>query len=126
MVLPCGAGAQQPGKVWRIGQVFNFTAERGERVTQELEQRLADLGYVQGWNIVLMHRFPGPLPDRIAEAIISLLPQIDLLVAWGSAGIEAKKLAGAVPTVFISVGLYRSVSRWRMGLSKASRTPAET
>ena len=32
------------------------------------------------------------------------MPQIDLLVVWGNAAITAKKLAGDVPTVFISIG----------------------
>jgi putative tryptophan/tyrosine transport system substrate-binding protein len=63
------------------------------------------LGYVQGRKIVLLHRFPGPWPDKIEDAIASLLPQIDLLVVWGSiAGMAAKRLAGAVPVVFVSVG----------------------
>ncbi|MBV9815542.1 MAG: hypothetical protein JO229_07305, partial [Alphaproteobacteria bacterium] len=34
-----------------------------------------------------------------------LLPEIDLLVAWGTiGGVAAKELAGGVPTVFVSVG----------------------
>jgi len=53
---------------------------------------------------VLLHRFAGPQLDKIEEAITSLLPQIDLLVVWGEGAIAAKKLAGGVPTVFISIG----------------------
>ena len=104
LTLPFGAGAQQPGKVWRIGDVTVSGSERGRISAQALEQRLADLGYVQGRNIVLLHRLSDPQPDKIAEAIISLVPQIDLLVVWGTAAIAAKKLAGGVPTVFITVG----------------------
>jgi hypothetical protein len=51
-----------------------------------------------------LHRFAGAEVDKLEEAIISLLPQIDLLVVWGNAGMPAKKLAGSVPTVFISIG----------------------
>jgi putative ABC transport system substrate-binding protein len=96
--------AQQPGKVWRIGHVTVAFPDQGEPFAQALEQRLADLGYVQGRNIVLLHRFPGAQIDKIEEAIISLVPQIDLLVVWGNAAFAAKKLAGGVPTVFISIG----------------------
>lgn len=72
---------------------------------QELEKGLADLGDVQGRNIEPLHRFAGPQPDKVQEAIISLLPQIDLLVAWGTiGGVAAKKVASGVPTVFVSVG----------------------
>ena len=53
----------------------------------------------------MLNRFPGSQPEKIEEAIISLLPQIDLLVVWGSiAGMAAKRLAGAVPVVFVSIG----------------------
>ena len=52
LALPCRAAAQQPGKVWRIGDVLTFPPEEGERFAQALEQSLAELGYVQGRNIV--------------------------------------------------------------------------
>ena len=104
LALPCSAAAQQPGKVWQIGNVGTSTPEQGEPFAQALEQSLADLGYVQGRNIALLHRFPGAQVDKIEEAIISLVPQVDLLVVWGNAGVPAKKLAGGVPTVFISIG----------------------
>jgi putative ABC transport system substrate-binding protein len=84
--------------------VLTVSPEQGAPYAQALEQSLADLGYVQGRNIVLLHRFAGAQVDQIEEAIISLLPQIDLLVVWGNAGMPAKKLAGGVPTVFISIG----------------------
>ena len=105
LALPCSAAAQQPGKVWRIGDVTVVGPERGRISAQALERCLADLGYVRGRNIVLLHRLSDPQPDKIEEAIISLVPQIDLLVVWGTAAIAAKKLAGGVPTVFITVGV---------------------
>ena len=101
---PCAAAAQQAGKVWRIGDVLVVPPDQGEPFARTLEQSLADLGYVQGRNIVLLHRFAGAQPDRIEEAITALVPQVDLLVVWGNAAIPAKKLAGGVPTVFISIG----------------------
>jgi putative ABC transport system substrate-binding protein len=104
LVLPCGAAAQQPGKVWRIGHVLVVPPEQGEPFARALEQSLADLGYVQGRNIILLHRFAGAQVDKIEEAIISLVPQVDLLVVWGNAAIAAKKLAVGVPVVFISIG----------------------
>ena len=69
-----------------------------------LQQRLADLGDIDGRNVVLLTRFAGPQPDRIQEAVISLASQADLLVVWGPiAALAAKNLPGNVPTVFISV-----------------------
>ena len=102
---PCAADVQQLGKVWRIGDVLPTTPERGAYLTQGLEQSLADLGYVQGRNILLSHQFAGPQPDKLRKVIASLLPQIDLLVAWGTVGgAAAKQVADGVPTVFVSVG----------------------
>jgi putative ABC transport system substrate-binding protein len=105
VALPFAASAEQPGKVWRIGHVLTGSpSETGGVFAQALEQRLADLGYVRGRNIMLLHRFAGPQPDKNREVITSLLPQVDLLVVWGEAAIAAKKWAGGVPTVFISIG----------------------
>jgi putative tryptophan/tyrosine transport system substrate-binding protein len=104
LAVQCSAAAQQPGKVWRIGQVLATPPEVGEPYAQALEQRLADLGYVQGRNVVLLDRFTGAQTAKIEEAIVALVPQVDLLVLWGNAATVAKKLAEGAPTVFISVG----------------------
>jgi putative tryptophan/tyrosine transport system substrate-binding protein len=89
-----------------IGIIFGAALpERGAYLAQALEQGLTDLGYVLGRDIVLSHRFVGPQPGQVQDVIMSLLPQIDLLVVRGTVGgVAAKKVAGAVPTVFISVG----------------------
>jgi putative ABC transport system substrate-binding protein len=104
LALPSEAAAEQPGKVWRIAYVSAVTPEQGEPYARALEQHLAELGYVEGRNITLFKRFAGPQMNKIEEAVISLLPQIDLLVVPGNESIAAKKLAGGVPTVFISIG----------------------
>jgi putative ABC transport system substrate-binding protein len=104
LASPCSVNAQQPSKVWRIGYVTATTPDVGGIYAQALEKHLADLGYVQGRNIVLLRRFAGPQVDKIEEAITSLVPQIDLLVVTGNAVTAAKKFAGGVPTVFISIG----------------------
>jgi putative tryptophan/tyrosine transport system substrate-binding protein len=105
LARPCAADAQEPGKLWRIGLVVPTTPEPGAYLAQAVEQGLADLGYVQGRNIVVSNRFAGPQPDKLQEIILSLLPRIDLLAAWGTVGgVAAKKVAGEVPTVFVGVG----------------------
>ena len=89
---------------------------------QALEEGLADLGDVQGRNIELLHRFAGPQPEKLQNVISSLLPQIDLLVVWGTiGGVAAKRVASGVPTVLVSLG-----ARSKSGSSKVSRIPAET
>jgi hypothetical protein len=39
LALPFGADAQQPGKVWRIGNVDPITPEQGQPHARALEQR---------------------------------------------------------------------------------------
>jgi hypothetical protein len=89
LALPGSAAAQQPGKIWRIGHMLTVPPEQSEPFARALDQSLADLGYVQGRNIVLLHRFAGAQVDKIEDAIISLVPEVDLLVAWGNARIPA-------------------------------------
>jgi putative ABC transport system substrate-binding protein len=102
--LPFGAAAQQPGKLWRIGDLHPGPPTVMRIYAQALERGLADLGYIQGRNIVLLVAYTGWQREEMQEAITSLLPQLDLLVVWGNAAIEARKLTSAVPTVFISIG----------------------
>lgn len=46
-----------------------------------------------------------PNPEAIKDAIASLLPEIDLLVVWGTIGAAAaKSMASNLPVVFVSVG----------------------
>ena len=105
LASPVAAAAQQGGKIWRIGHVTVATPEISEIFEQTLEQRLADLGYMPGRNVVLLHRNTVPQPDKIAEGVVSLVPQVDLLVVWGSiAGMAAMKSAGGVPVVFLTIG----------------------
>jgi hypothetical protein len=80
VALPLGAAAQQAGKVWRIGDLYLGPPGAGNIYAQALERSLADLGYVQGRNIELLIRYAGSQREEMQEAIISLLPQIDLLV----------------------------------------------
>jgi hypothetical protein len=101
--LPSSAAAQQPGKVWRTGHMLTAPAERGLPFAQALERSLADLGYVQGRNIVLLHRFEGAdgQDRRGGHLLIAANRSLGRL---GKAGFAAEKLAGGVPTVFISIG----------------------
>jgi putative tryptophan/tyrosine transport system substrate-binding protein len=88
-----------------VGDVFPTTPALGASNAQHFEQSLADLGYVQGRNILLSQHFAGPQPEKLREVIVSLLPQIDLLVVWGTvAGVMAQKFNERVPTIFVSVG----------------------
>ena len=115
---PLVAKAQPTGKSWRIGQVIGGSAETNGHFARALEQRLGELGYRLGGNLVLVTRYASPQLTGMEDAIRSLIAEIDLLVAWGTIGaVAAKNVAGSLPVVFLTVGapvevgLVQSLSR---------------
>jgi putative ABC transport system substrate-binding protein len=98
------ARAEPATKIWRIGQVTLGT-DPAAPIATALEQQLAELGYEQGKNITLTSRLVVPTPQAVEDAVRSLVPNVDLLVVWSTIGaVAAKKLAFAIPVVFLSVG----------------------
>ena len=57
------AQAQQSGKVWRIG----FIAHRHERFYEPLFERLRELGYEEGRNLIVERRYAQGHADRFQE-----------------------------------------------------------
>ena len=102
---PVRAASQQGGKIWRIGHVTGSRSPSAERRVQALERHLAALGYVEGKNIALLHRFVASQREAREQAIAALTSEIDLLVVWSSlSAVAAKKVAPSVPIVFLAVG----------------------
>ena len=98
------ARAESTAKIWRIGQVTLGTDPTAPIATA-LERHLAQLGYEQGKTITLTSRLVVPTPQAAEDAVRSLVPKVDLLVVWSTIGaVAAKKLASAIPVVFLSVG----------------------
>lgn len=103
ILLPVAALAQAAGKVWRIGSVSSSAV--ADQLLHALTQRLAALGYVQGRNIFVSSLTVPPQPKAIEGAITRLIPDIDILVVWGTiGGAAAKRMTSTLPTVFLSVG----------------------
>jgi putative tryptophan/tyrosine transport system substrate-binding protein len=94
--------ADGSGRVWRVGIVGRGPGDESER---ELVRRLGDLGYAQDKNIVFVHQFAEASPQGFENAILSIIPNIDLLIVSGTlGGVAAKKLMVTKPVVFVSVG----------------------
>ena len=92
---PIVAQAQERGlKRWRIACVLPGSPETAKPLAAALEQRLAELGYQNGRNIDLVIRIVSPQPDIVEKAITALLPDIDILMVFGTiGGVAAKKVA---------------------------------
>ena len=102
---PFGARAQQPtrkipvvGVLWHAGN-----AEEEDVYLSVLRKAFNDLGYVEGKNIVLEHRFPGEQPERFKALARELVDaHVDAVVAVTALGaVELKKITGSIPIVFV-------------------------
>jgi putative tryptophan/tyrosine transport system substrate-binding protein len=120
-IVPRASGAQQTGKIWRIGylSLVSGELEQYKPWVAAFRDGLRKLGYVEGENVIIEQRYAagqvGRLPALAAE-LVRL--KVDILVAApaGSA-FAAKKVTTTVPIVFmgepdpVGTGLVASLAR---------------
>jgi putative tryptophan/tyrosine transport system substrate-binding protein len=104
---PIAARAQQSsnkipvvGVLWHAG-----SAEQEEVYLIVLVKAFNELGYVEGQNIHLDHRFPAENPERfrvLARELVDSKPDVIIAVTWLGAS-ELKKATDTIPTVFLLV-----------------------
>ena len=86
------------GVLWHAGN-----AEEEEVYLSVVRKAFSDLGYIEGKNIVLEHRFPAENPDRfrsLARELVDAKP--DAIIAVTVLGaVELKKLTDTIPIVFV-------------------------
>lgn len=104
---PLTARAQQSlKKVPVVGVLWHAGSAEEEGVYPNVVLKaFSDLGYVEGQNIKLEHRFPAEQPDRfrtLARELVDIKP--DAIVAVTVLGtVELKKLTSTIPIVFVLV-----------------------
>jgi len=106
-VWPLPAHSQQSsGKMPVIGVLWHAgSAEEEDVYLSVLVKAFNDLGYVEGKNIHLEHRFPAENPDRfqtMARELVDLKPNAIIAVTTLGA-IDVKKLTNTIPIVFVVV-----------------------
>jgi putative tryptophan/tyrosine transport system substrate-binding protein len=117
---PLAASAQQsPHKIPVVGVLWHAgSAEEEDVYLSVLVKAFNDLGYVEGKNIHLDHRFPAENPDRFrifAQELIDAKP--DAIIAVTALGAVAlKKLTSTIPIVIVladplASGLVESLAR---------------
>ena len=117
---PIAARAQQSKDISTVGVLWHAgSAEEEDVYLSVLVKAFNDLGYVEGKNIHLEHRFPAENPDRyrtLGQELIDAKP--DAIVAVTVAGAVAlKQLTSTIPIVFVLVpdpiasGLVESLAR---------------
>ena len=101
------ARAQAPGRVYRVGYL-GFTATNtpeGERIWSAFVQRLRELGFVQGRNLIIEERYAEGHNERYAGFAAELIAlHTDIVVASnGSAARAVMTLSKTLPIVTTAV-----------------------
>jgi putative ABC transport system substrate-binding protein len=104
--LPNRGTAQQSKNTPKVGVLRHARSVEEEDVyLSVLVKALNDLGYVEGKNIHLDHRFPAENPDRfrtLAQELIDAKPGAIIAVTVAGA-VALKKLTSTIPIVFVLV-----------------------
>jgi putative tryptophan/tyrosine transport system substrate-binding protein len=102
---PRAARAEGPSRIPKIGVLWHAAnIEEETPYYQSLIEGFRNLGYVEGRNIALEHRFPNEVPevfDRMAAELVSL--KCDVLVGAGAAGRHLKTATKTIPIVFMFI-----------------------
>ena len=99
------AEAQQPAKMPRIGLIYSSgTAQNPSPLFDAFRQGLQDLGYVEGKNILLEHRYGEGRLDRMPALLSDLVQdKVDVIVATNNVAISAaQKATKTIPIVFVT------------------------
>ncbi|HEY7246867.1 MAG TPA: ABC transporter substrate-binding protein [Xanthobacteraceae bacterium] len=103
---PLRVRAQDSTKMARVGVLWRAaSAEQEGPPLNALVKGFNDLGYVEGRNLVLEHRFAGDIAERFKSMAAELVEaKVDVLVAVGkNAATAAKGATTTIPIVFTVV-----------------------
>jgi putative tryptophan/tyrosine transport system substrate-binding protein len=98
--FPCEA--QQPARIFRIGILLATSAPVQSARIEAFRQRLRELGYVEGKNIVIEYRYAEGKRERLPDLAAELVRlKVDVIVtSSGAAILAAKKASPTMPIVF--------------------------
>jgi putative ABC transport system substrate-binding protein len=105
LAAPLVAEAQEAGKVWRVA-VLTGGLPRSAAPVRALEQRLAELGYVEGRNLAIDFQSAGGQNDQLPALAGELVQgRPDVLVAFSTqSALAAKNATRTIPIVLGAVG----------------------
>jgi putative ABC transport system substrate-binding protein len=104
VALPLAARAQLVRKIPRVGILWHAgNAEQESDYLPVLTKEFNELGYVEGKNIGLMHRFPAEEPDRFRNYAREFAEErVDAIIAVTPLGAkEAKQATSTIPIVVV-------------------------
>jgi len=106
MSVPLAAGAQQPGKLYRIGMLEAIPAAKNAANLDALRKGLRELGYVEGRNLIIEYRSADGRAERFPDLAAELVRlKVDLIVTRGTPATRAAKDATeTIPVVMATMG----------------------
>jgi putative ABC transport system substrate-binding protein len=133
ILAPLAAAAQRTGKTSRIGITVGGFAPNA--YVEALRRSLAELGWVEGKNILIEVRYAEGRGDRWHEIMAELIGlKVDVIVAGGGAGPTraAQQLTNTIPIVMpatydpVAEGLVSSLARPGGNVTGQAQLDAET
>jgi putative tryptophan/tyrosine transport system substrate-binding protein len=117
--LCCSASAQQPAGIHRIGILIAVSGSVFPARVEAFRQRLRQLGYVEGKNILIEYRYAEGKGERLPDLAAELVRlKVDIIVTIGPGPtLAAKKASGTIPIVFagasdpVGIGLVSSLAQ---------------
>ncbi len=106
LAAPLVAGAQQAGRVFRVGFLASYAASADTPLFDSFRQGMRQLGYEEGRNVAYETRWAEGRLERLpglAAELVALKPDT-MLVATTPAAMAAKKATRTIPIVMTSVG----------------------
>jgi putative tryptophan/tyrosine transport system substrate-binding protein len=105
---PLSARAQQPNKMRRVGVLAPFNEKDPESQVNftAFKKRLAELGWIEGRNIIIDYRFTGGSTEQIraaAEELVAAAPDV-IFAASNVSVAPLRKATSTIPIVFTQVG----------------------
>jgi putative ABC transport system substrate-binding protein len=118
LVPPSFIQAQQPARILRIGILIPASASFFLPRVEAFRQRLRELGYVEGKNIVIEYRYAEGKFERLPDLAAELVRlKVDVIVTAAAGILPAKKASATIPIVFgshadpVGSGLVSSLAR---------------
>ncbi len=117
LAVPLPSDAQQPGKVYRIGQLWGSTPPapantspqqcpiRGWPSWQAFLEGLREYGYIPGQNLVIECRWAQGQAERapaLAAELVSLKPDLIVAGGWSHNILAAKQATRTIPILMVT------------------------
>ena len=108
VVRPGVRPAEALGQMPRIGMLWHAGSADEELIyLAAFRQGLADVGYVEGRNIIVEHRFPAEKPERFQSMAAELVElKLEVLVASGQPpALALQRATATIPIIFVAASI---------------------